>query len=59
MKILMFFLVTLAEAAQLFISLFFITQAVIHFREKEFISFGFDVALAVLLLALFIMAVIL
>lgn len=59
MKNLILFLEILAEVAQLFVSLIFITQAVIHFREKEFISFGFDVALAVLSLALFIMAVIL
>lgn len=46
MKNLILFLEILAEVAHLFASLIFTTQAVIHFREKDFISFGFDVALA-------------
>lgn len=58
MKILMIFLVILAEAVNFGLSAFFIAQAVIHFRKEKFILFGVDISLAVFFLALFIKAVV-
>lgn len=58
MNFLMIFLTVAVALARFFASVYFITQAVYHFRDEQFILFGFDITLAVFFLAMLIKAVV-